>query len=352
MKRRVFATGLILALAAVLGLLPAGGLASAMPAHGGPPETTIQAPPPPGTDAQGWTSGWVDIDPGETLTLTHNLGGAVEDYYVQLWFLDLPLGGYGIHNFGYGGLEAAGIDYGAYWQNLTPTTIEVVRGPLDGTADRVRVWIWKPSLEAEYCTGWSPIGQGDLSEPYHGLGYNEDDYNVQLWFKDSATGNIHQHGYGGLEVAGQRMGAYWLWLTTYTVGVYRYAQDTYLDQYRICVGVPEDAPTYDSGWVSIDAGETLELTHAAGGNVNGYVVDLEFKDLAALDIHTAGLGGDFYDPPLKDLDTDYWGAHWQNLTNSTIEVKRQSSDDYIDQVRVRIWQRKVQVFLPLVLRGY
>jgi hypothetical protein len=31
---------------------------------------------------------------------------------------------------------------------------------------------------------------------------------------------------------------------------------------------------------------------------------------------------------------------------------RQDSDSYVDQVRVRIWQRKVQVFLPLILRNH
>lgn len=339
---------LVLALCLVGLDMLTGGLA---PSTAMPAEMTSQVLSAQRTSAQGWSSGWVAINPGQTITLTHDLGGAVEDYYVQLWFLDLPFGGYGIHNFGYGGLEAEGIDYGTYWENLTSTTINVVRGPNDGTADRVQVWIWTPSMEDEYCSNWSSIGQNDISELNHALGYDADDYTVQLWFKDSATGNIHQHGYGGLEVAGQRRGAYWLWLSMYSVGVYRYANDTYLDQYRICVGVPQDQPAYDSGWVSIGAGETLSLTHAVGGNVNGYFVDFEFKDLVALDTHIAGLGGDFYDPLSKTPATSYWGAYWQRLTTNTIEIRRMASDDYIDQVRVRIWQRTAQVFLPLVLNS-
>jgi hypothetical protein len=348
---RFLAVCLILALAVVLGLLLTGGLASAMPAD--PPETTIQAPSTQGADAQGWTSGWVDINPGQTLTLTHNLGGAVEDYQVQLWFLDLPLaGGYGINIFGYGGIEAAGFYYGTYWQNLTPTTIEVVRGPLDATADRVRVWIWTPSLAEQQCSAWSDIDQGAFYTFFHNLGGDADDYVVSLWLKDTG-GLIHHHGYGGLEVAGERRGAYWRSLDTQFVSAYRYTHDPYVDQVRLCVSVPEDPPVYDSDWWPIAPGTTLTLTHNVGGNVNGYIVDVEFKDPdGQLAVHQAGLGGDFLDPPRAVAATAEHGAHWQRLTDTTIQVVRQQYDPYVGQVRVRIWQRKVQVFLPLVLRGY
>jgi len=352
MKHRVLATGLILVLAAVLGLPPAGGLASAMPAHGGPPETTIHAPPPPGADAQGWTSGWVDIDPGQTLTLTHNLGGAVEDYLVQMWFLDLPAGGYGIHIFGYGGIEAAGAYYGAYWQNLTSTTIQIVRLADDTTADRVRVWIWTPRLTEQQCSEWSGIDQGNFYTFFHDMGGDADDYSVLLWLKDTG-GRIHHQGYGGLEVAGERRGAYWRSLDTQWVSAYRYTHDPYVDQVRLCVSVPKDPPVYDSNWWPIAPGTTLTLTHNVGGSVNGYIVDVEFKDPEGqLAVHQAGLGGDFLDPPRAVAATAEHGAHWQRLTDTTIQVVRQQYDPYVGQVRVRIWQRKVQVFLPLVLKDH
>jgi hypothetical protein len=345
---RFLAVCLILAFAVVLGLLLAGGLASAMPAD--PPETTIQASPSPVPDAQGWSSGWVAINPGQTLTFNHNLGGAVEDYLVQLWFLDLSAGGLGIHVFGYGGLEADGAYYGAYWQNLTSTGIEVVRLADDTTADRVRVWIWKPSLAEQQCSAWSDIDQGAFYTFFHNLGGDADDYVVSLWLKD-AGGLIHHHGYGGLEVAGERRGAYWRSLDTQFVSAYRYTHDPYVDQVRLCVSVPEDPPAYDSDWWPIAPGTTLTLTHNVGGSVNGYIVDIEFKDPEGqLGVHQAGLGGDFLDP--AGAPTAEHGAHWQRLTDTTIEVVRQQYDPYVGQVRVRIWQRKVQVFLPLVLRGY
>ena len=352
MKHRVLATGLILVLAAVLGLPPVGDIASAMPADA--PETTIQASPSPAPDAQGWSSDWEIIAPGQTITLVHNLGGAVEDYQVQLWFLDLPLGqGYGINIFGYGGIEADGIHYGTYWQNLTPTTIQVVRGPVDGTADRVRVWIWKPSPAPDYCSAWLDTTPSDFTQAVHQLGGDPEEYVITLWFKDGA-GRIHQQGYGGLEDAGTQTGAYWVGPTVSYVPVYRLPGDSFVDQVRVCVTVPDDPPAYDSGWWPIAPGTTLTLTHNVGGSVNSYIVDVEFYDVEAYGIHVVGMGGDFFDPPLPadGADTIEHGAHWQRLTTSTIEVVRQDDDNYVDQVRVRIWQRKVQVFLPLVLRGY
>jgi hypothetical protein len=338
--------GLMVALVAAPSLLLIGGLASAMPAD--PPETA-----PRGADAQGWSSGWVEIDPGETLTLTHNLGGTVEDYQVQLWFLDLPAGGYGINNFGYGGIEADGIHYGTYWQNLTPTTIQVVRGPVDGTADMVRVWIWKPSPAPDVCTDWLDAAPGDFTQAAHQLGGDTEQYVISLWFKDG-SGRIHQEGYGGLEDAGTQTGAYWAGPTVSYVPVYRCPGDSFADQVRVCVTVPDDPPAYDSGWWPIAAGTTLTLTHDVGGSVNGYMVDVEFYDVEAYGIHVVGMGGNFYDPPPPGDGADSFehGAHWQRLTTSTIELVRQDSDNYVDQVRVRIWQRKVQVFLPLVLKNY
>jgi hypothetical protein len=350
---KVLRTGLIFAMAMVLSL-PAGGLIPAMAMPAEPPPATIQAPRAQAAGAESWSSGWVRILPGQTRTLTHNLGGAVEDYRVQLWFLDLPLGGLGIHVFGYGGIEAAGVNYGAYWTNLTPTTIEVVRGPVDGTADLVRVWIWKPSPAQKICSDWADIAQSSFFTFFHDLGGNADDYDVSLWFKDP-TGHIHHQGYGGLEVAGERRGAYWRSLDNQWVSAYRYAHDPYVDQVRLCVSVAEDPLIYDSSWLPIDAGETLTLTHDVGGNVNGYVVDVEFKDTGGqLATHNAGLGGDFLDPSGESATTAEHGAHWQRLTSSTIQVVRQQYDPYVTQVRVRIWQKDVlsQVFLPLVLRGY
>jgi hypothetical protein len=42
----------------------------------------------------------------------------------------------------------------------------------------------------------------------------------------------------------------------------------------------------------------------------------------------------------------------QNLTRNTVEVFRQPDDDVCPQVRVRIWKRSAQIYLPLILNNY
>lgn len=92
-------------------------------------------------------------------------------------------------------------------------------------------------------------------------------------------------------------------------------------------------PAYDSGWVSINQGETKTLTHNLGRDVDNYVVDLWFKDIDGVGIHTARYGGVY--------SWEGWsGACWRNLTTTTIGVKRSSADDFVDVFRVRIWVYK------------
>jgi len=122
-----------------------------------------------------WSSGWVDINPGETMTFTHNLGGNPDDYAVELWYQDTMPGGYGINHRGAGGLEAGGKYYGVHWQNLTDTTVQVVRRPDDTFADQVRVRIWTPDPPA-WDSGWVDIAPGTLQTLTHNVGGNADDY--------------------------------------------------------------------------------------------------------------------------------------------------------------------------------
>ena len=122
-----------------------------------------------------WSSGWVSINPGETMTFTHNLGGNPDDYAVELWYQDAKSGGYGINHRGAGGLEAGGKYYGVHWQNLTDTTVQVVRRPDDTFADQVRVRIWIPDPPA-WDSGWVDIAPGTLQTLTHNVGGNADDY--------------------------------------------------------------------------------------------------------------------------------------------------------------------------------
>jgi hypothetical protein len=53
----------------------------------------------------------------------------------------------------------------------------------------------------------------------------------------------------------------------------------------------------------------------------------------------------------------HWDAGWkgtnlQKLTRNTVQVYRQPDDDVCPQVRVRVWKRSRQVYLPVVLSNY
>ena len=295
--------------------------------------------------ATGWSSGWVPLTPNNPVTLQHALGGDLLQYAVQMWFKDTD-GGFGINTRAYGGLEVNGVYYGAFWENLTESGIEVTRSSGDNLADEVRVWIWIPDDPPEYCSPWTDVPSGGSQVITHNLGGNVDDYVVGLWFQSpNVAYGINQHAYGGMEAVGANWGAWWNKLTDSTVQVQRAAQDPYANSVRVCISLA-DPTAYDSGWVDVAQGETLTLDHDVGGDLDRYVVRMEFKDAApgGSGIHHENAGG-------NAIGSTYVGTNWENLTTSTIDVFRRPQDETTDKVRVRIWLRQTQVYLPLILRS-
>ena len=95
-------------------------------------------------------------------------------------------------------------------------------------------------------------------------------------------------------------------------------------------GAPFPRPAYDSGWVAVAQGSEPILTHNIGGNVDNYVVDLQFKDtVMGFGVNTLGYGRFYFG--------GWGGASYYQLTTTSIMVTRGSSDPYAPQVRVRIW---------------
>jgi hypothetical protein len=97
-------------------------------------------------------------------------------------------------------------------------------------------------------------------------------------------------------------------------------------------GAPFPRPAYDSGWFEFYTGTDFDLNHNIGGDVNDYVVDLQFKHDGYMGIHNQGLGVDL--SPYNGR-----GGHWYDLTSSMITISPApgSGLDYIDSARVRIW---------------
>ena len=311
----------------ILGLACLGALHPAAPAAG---QAVAQA----GTF---WDSGWTDIATGTATVFTHNLGGDPARYAVDLWQRDTRHGGLGIHHRAYGGMNVAGQRHGVHWQNLTDSSITVIRWPDDvATAQvRLRVWIPDPPL---YDSGWVDISPNQTITLTHNLGGNVDDYTVGIKFRDinpSGRG-IHHFGFGGFEAGGVFRGVAWHTLTDSTIQVNRLPGDTSADQVRVFITRP-DPPDFDSGWVDVAQGQQQSIVHNLGGNPNGYVVRASVRALngegAGINVIAAGgleVGGQFQ------------GANWEKLTGSSITVFRRPQDIYADQVRIRIWRPEVQ----------
>jgi hypothetical protein len=92
-----------------------------------------------------YDTGWLSPAPGQTVVMTHNIGVDVNKYFVDLQFQES--GGLGIHQYKYGVDRYVGVGddtyrQGAYWHNLTTTTISITRETDDTHSDQVRVRIW------------------------------------------------------------------------------------------------------------------------------------------------------------------------------------------------------------------
>ena len=91
-------------------------------------------------------------------------------------------------------------------------------------------------------------------------------------------------------------------------------------------------PNYDSGWQTVAAGNETTLNHNIGGSEDDYVVYLWFSTEGGMK-HSYAIGG--YNNPSGGGVRQ--GAHWEELTNSQITIRRQAEDNWVDQFRVRIW---------------
>jgi hypothetical protein len=93
-----------------------------------------------------YDSGWVGLSaPGER-TLTHNVGGNVDNYVVDMMCKDSG-NDYGVNIIHFGGYrdtkDIGSASYrGAYYYNLTSTQVTVFRYGSDFAADSVRIRIW------------------------------------------------------------------------------------------------------------------------------------------------------------------------------------------------------------------
>lgn len=97
-------------------------------------------------------------------------------------------------------------------------------------------------------------------------------------------------------------------------------------------GAPISRPAFDSGWTAIDTDEILIFSHLIGGDVNNYVVDMQLYTAISYNRHNYGVGSTF-----SSFYEEEVGAFWFDLTATHIKVYRYEDDNYVEQVRIRIW---------------
>jgi hypothetical protein len=296
-----------------------------------------------------YDSGWQSIDPSETLTLKHSLGGMADDYVVDMQF---KTGGtFGVHNRSYGidthyDKTGSGYDYkewGANWHSLNNHSITVYRGKDELYVNSVRIRIWRIQ-DSDYDSGWQDISMGINEMRVHPVGGPWNDYYVYLQFKNDGIFEIHQINYGNdTNYLGGNYFTKGAWLSGIQndrVYVWRGADDAVVDKYRVRVWA-NPVPKYDSGWKAIARGELKTFYHDLGGEPDNYVVDLQFKDTLADGSSSRGVsqmsyGGDSHKGfPSGDIKSD--GVYWRELSGSQIKVYSYADDAFTDEVRVRIW---------------
>lgn len=311
-----------------------------------------------------YDSGWVAILPGQTMTVTHNLGGAnTDNYWVDLEYRSETSG---INQSFYGGADISptGGQVGAFWRNLTTSTISVTRRANDTFAEKVRVRIWTDPSQMSYFH-WNALDRGSTTT-FTSVTVDPDNYLIDLRFNDANPSKygINQRFYGGKDcgsdstdcLANAREGGNWYGLADGTVSVFRQDEDTSFgsptaswEQFLTKIwALPK--PTYSSElnpgeWQYIVPGTDFTFTHNVGGNVDDYLVDLEYKsadpDIGVNQIYYGGARLGSKTPRTHPIDLgspgDMVGAYWDHLTPTTINVHRNSEDQYANWVRVRIW---------------
>ena len=92
-----------------------------------------------------YDSGWVPLLQNQELTCIHDLGGNVDNYVVDMQMKDTDPYGYGITNYQIGSDRYYRDEYaflGAWWYELTTSSVKAYRESNDQRSDQVRIRIW------------------------------------------------------------------------------------------------------------------------------------------------------------------------------------------------------------------
>jgi len=286
--------------------------------------------------AAAYDSGWVVVNM-PLMTLNHNLGADVDDYFVDLEFRSLATGegAPGIHNK-LMGCDTSGAtaneERGAEIYSITSSNVYIRVGADDTLVDEIRLRIWFAAAAA-WDSDWIARTSGSFVILTHSLGGNPDDYLVDLTFKTSG-GTVHKRSIGIDSYMGgslQDKGGAWYALDDSLIKIWIGDEDTAINEFRVRIFQPP-TPDYSSGWIALSQGNTQTLVHDLGGPWNDYFVVMDHKDSDQdWGINNISSGGDDYS------DSHWYGAAWSNLTAQSVILERLEHDYVADFVRIRIW---------------
>ena len=206
------------------------------------------------THTPDFDSNWKAVPPNTFLqAIDHNLGGSTHDYIVDMQFRDLAVSGLGVHNYGYGMINAyvdkfakQPASWGGLWRNLSNASIFVARGSIDSTADNFRIRIWKNKIP-DYDSGWFELETQITAHKMHNLKGDPDDYVVDLQFRDTGDKGVNQQYYGSNSYTSppdgtplDRRGASWSNLNNTHISVWREQDDGSAPEARVRIWVSKD----------------------------------------------------------------------------------------------------------------
>ena len=92
-------------------------------------------------------------------------------------------------------------------------------------------------------------------------------------------------------------------------------------------------PAYDSGWRNIAVSGALVLTHNLVGNLDDYLIDVTQRWNALPNLIHKWYPGDYS----KGVSWEFIPADFCPTCPRTITIRRGATNNYGEQVRVRIW---------------
>lgn len=117
----------------------------------------------------------------------------------------------------------------------------IIKNTTDITTNAAAITVLENNIIApDFDSGWTALAAGAGATETHNLGGDADDYFIDFYFNDDADSKPHNVYIGAYQTAGgQTYGMYFYDLNNTEIKVWRNANDTICDKYRIRIWVTQ-----------------------------------------------------------------------------------------------------------------